>query len=237
MWIDPCATPNVGLDPREPPLSVRLRHEGIGAAVTFALVPIAGLVAAGGPLSDAPEVTTTAWHSGQYRTRVRGPGVTSPKSRSSGCRAGHAGYESFPLVLPAHTEHRNEPGDIEERPVTKEKDMRAQPQLVAAGPDWNQVEMTYVRRIYLDQKQRGSSALIEGPSGVPKHWGKDECSSPSDQRGVDNLIQRVTPHHCPSVTSSGRSLAMGKYRPLVCRHRLIHGRVTLHDAVAKRLWR
>jgi hypothetical protein len=29
-----------------------------------------------------------------------GPGVTSPKSRSSGCRAGHAGYESFPLVLP-----------------------------------------------------------------------------------------------------------------------------------------
>src|SRR5664280_1204938 len=29
-----------------------------------------------------------------------GPGVTSPKSRPPGCRAGHAGYESFPLVLP-----------------------------------------------------------------------------------------------------------------------------------------
>ena len=29
-----------------------------------------------------------------------GPGVTSPKSRSSGCRAGHAGHESFPHVLP-----------------------------------------------------------------------------------------------------------------------------------------
>ena len=29
-----------------------------------------------------------------------GPGVTSPKSRPPGCRADHAGYESFPLVLP-----------------------------------------------------------------------------------------------------------------------------------------
>src|SRR5215207_11334978 len=29
-----------------------------------------------------------------------GPGVTSPKSRPQGCRAGHAGFESFPLVLP-----------------------------------------------------------------------------------------------------------------------------------------
>jgi hypothetical protein len=29
-----------------------------------------------------------------------GPGVTSPKSRPPGCRAGHAGHESFPLVLP-----------------------------------------------------------------------------------------------------------------------------------------
>ena len=34
---------------------------------------------------------------------VVGPGVTSPKSRSSGCRAGHAGYESFPSVLPGPT--------------------------------------------------------------------------------------------------------------------------------------
>jgi|SRR5664280_1139983 len=29
-----------------------------------------------------------------------GPGVPSPKSRPPGCRAGHAGHESFPLVLP-----------------------------------------------------------------------------------------------------------------------------------------
>src|SRR5664279_4179002 len=31
---------------------------------------------------------------------LAGPGVTSPKSRPPGCRAGHAGHESFPLVLP-----------------------------------------------------------------------------------------------------------------------------------------
>ena len=29
-----------------------------------------------------------------------GPGVTSPKSRLQGCRAGHAGFEPFPPVLP-----------------------------------------------------------------------------------------------------------------------------------------
>jgi hypothetical protein len=41
---------------------------------------------------------------------VVGPGVTSPKSRSSGCRAGHAGYESFPSVLPGPTLLRRAPG-------------------------------------------------------------------------------------------------------------------------------
>ena len=41
---------------------------------------------------------------------VVGPGVTSPKSRSSGCRAGHAGYESFPFVLPGPTLLRRAPG-------------------------------------------------------------------------------------------------------------------------------
>jgi hypothetical protein len=36
----------------------------------------------------------------QMRRLCGGPGVTSPKSRPSGCRADHAGYESFPSVLP-----------------------------------------------------------------------------------------------------------------------------------------
>jgi hypothetical protein len=31
-----------------------------------------------------------------------GPGVTSPKSRPSGCRADHAGNESFPSVFRTH---------------------------------------------------------------------------------------------------------------------------------------
>jgi len=31
---------------------------------------------------------------------VAGPGVTSPKNRLSGCETGHAGLESFLLVLP-----------------------------------------------------------------------------------------------------------------------------------------
>src|SRR5674476_154437 len=41
---------------------------------------------------------------------VVGPGVTSPKSRPSGCRAGHAGYESFPFVLPGPALLRRAPG-------------------------------------------------------------------------------------------------------------------------------
>jgi hypothetical protein len=31
---------------------------------------------------------------------VSGPGVTSPKNRSSGCETGHAGFKSFLFVLP-----------------------------------------------------------------------------------------------------------------------------------------
>ena len=39
-----------------------------------------------------------------------GPGVTSPKSRPSGCRADHAGNESFPSVLPDPFGHRRPAG-------------------------------------------------------------------------------------------------------------------------------
>jgi hypothetical protein len=42
----------------------------------------------------------------QLHRLVSGPGVTSPKSRPSGCRADHAGHESFPSVLPDPFRHR-----------------------------------------------------------------------------------------------------------------------------------
>ena len=37
---------------------------------------------------------------GRNCLKLGGPGGASPKSRPPGYRAGHAGYESFPLVLP-----------------------------------------------------------------------------------------------------------------------------------------
>jgi len=103
--------------------------------------------------------------------------------------------------------------------VVEEEDRGAQPQFVAAGPDWNQVEVAYVCRIHLNQKERGGSALVEWPSGVPQHWGEDEARSRGKERGVGNLVWpnavpccRPTPFCFRGARGYGGSLLVRRYR-------------------------